>query len=224
MVLRATWLLSLLATCCDAPPAATPVAQRLAEATRAASAASDAGVDGPPAHVPDASPPRLMRFEVTAHEYRRCVTARRCPKVRGLGADALPATRATRDEAAAYCAFAGSRLPDDREWLAAAQTDGSPFPWGSAPDVGASNCIATEAGHSLRPPGTSPRDVVRGVYDLHGNAMEWTAEGFVRGARFCIESIDVRQEPPASGRDAYIGFRCLEPPGAEGGPIPEEPR
>jgi formylglycine-generating enzyme required for sulfatase activity len=152
-----------------------------------------------------------MPREVTLAEYQRCVAARRCTPSRGRGRPALPVVGVTLEQAAAYCAFAGTRLPTDREWTAAATADCTRFPAGAGSAAGRSNCISRESGYALRPPGSTPADVVRGVYDLHANAMEWTADGTVRGSRFCSRPLGAREPPPATGHDPYVGFRCMAP-------------
>ncbi|HEY5962144.1 MAG TPA: SUMF1/EgtB/PvdO family nonheme iron enzyme, partial [Polyangiaceae bacterium] len=123
-----------------------------------------------------------------------------------------PVVNVTLDQAAAYCAFANTRLPTDKEWLAAAQADCLPFPWGKDPFGGNANCIASERGYTLHPPGTSPGDVVRGVYDLLGNAEEWTADGTVRGSRFCGQPLGTRGDVHAQGYDSCLGIRCMRAP------------
>jgi hypothetical protein len=169
----------------------------------------------PPTCPPDPAPPLLMAREVTGAEYQRCVAARACTPPRagkGRKRPALPVVNVTVKQAADYCAFAGTRLPTDEEWAAAARADCAPFPWGSSPTGGRANCIASEAGYALRPPGSTPADVVRGRYDLLGNAMEWTSDGTVRGSRYCSEPLATTQPPPAAGHDPYVGFRCMSAP------------
>jgi formylglycine-generating enzyme len=125
--------------------------------------------------------------------------------------DKTPVVEVTLDQAAAYCAFAGTRLPTDEEWLTAARADCTPFPWGTNPFGGHTNCIARESGYMLRPPGRSPDDVVRGVYDLLGNAEEWTADGIVRGSRYCGQPLGTRGDVSALGYGPCLGFRCIAP-------------
>merc|ERR1712070_489009 len=49
----------------------------------------------------------------------------------------MPVTYVGLDEARAYCAWAGARLPHSYEWQYAAQgTDGRKYPWGSNYDSG----------------------------------------------------------------------------------------
>ncbi len=92
------------------------------------------------------------------------------------GLDKHPVTNVTWDEAAAYCKWAGGRLPAEDEWEKAARgLDGRPFPWGwEEPDnhncnFGNLNGQTTEIGQL--PLGISPF----ACYDCAGNVWEWTS-------------------------------------------------
>ena len=114
--------------------------------------------------------------------------------------DNEPAVHVTYDEAAAYCAWAGKRLPTDQEWAKAAFTEMRPdppspfrtgdtyeYPTGKSP-VGANcldDCGPTPAiDYSARlNRGIGPARVgetkagVNGLFDMGANVWEWTDDG-----------------------------------------------
>ena len=114
--------------------------------------------------------------------------------------DDEPAVHVTFDEAAAFCKWAGKRLPTDEEWRRAAYTetraDAPPpfragvtyeFPTGHEPfganclkDCGETPAIDYSArlsrgiGHA---PAGSTKAGVSGLYDMGANVWEWTEDG-----------------------------------------------
>jgi len=85
----------------------------------------------------------------------------------------FPVTGINWYEAAEYAAWKGKRLPTEAEWeFAARGTDGRMYPWGDEWDASLANAGRNAKG--LRPVGqggVSPY----GLYDMAGNAWEWTA-------------------------------------------------
>ncbi|MEI8198370.1 MAG: SUMF1/EgtB/PvdO family nonheme iron enzyme, partial [Phycisphaerae bacterium] len=89
-----------------------------------------------------------------------------------------PVTWVSQEDARAYAAWAGKRLPHETEWQYAAQGgDGRLYPWGNTPNAEAIPPACTDK-DVLRPPtdvdvfpkGASPF----GVMDLVGNVWQWT--------------------------------------------------
>lgn len=150
----------------------------------------------------------MDRTEVTANAYQACVKAGKCspsgvhgPKtdeaeIKKLGplctaADPAkarhPITCVDREQAAAYCGFAGKRLPTEAEWeFAARGTDNREYPWGNdAPACGhGAFSMAGKETCSGRPRGTAevgsfPQNKSPfGALDMAGNTWEWVADGW----------------------------------------------
>ncbi len=96
-----------------------------------------------------------------------------------MGAGNKPVTWVSLEDARAYAAWAGKRLPHEWEWQYAGQgTDGRLYPWGNEWD--ASAVPSADQGRAMREPtdvnafprGASPF----GVMDLVGNVWQWTDE------------------------------------------------
>jgi gamma-glutamyl hercynylcysteine S-oxide synthase len=145
-----------------------------------------------------------------------------------------PVTWVSVEDARAYAAWAGKRLPHEWEWQYAAQgTDARLYPWGEKEDVAA--FPKHECGRRLRPPtdvdafpkGASPF----GVLDMVGNVWQWTDEyrdehtrtAILRGGSYYRPSGSGWYFPenkrldqhgkyllmaPSKDRSAMIGFRC----------------
>ncbi len=146
-----------------------------------------------------------------------------------------PVTWVSLEDAGAFAAWAGKRLPHEWEWQYAAQaSDGRLYPWGNVPDPTA--LPPQEAGRQLRPPtdvdacpkGASPW----GVTDLVGNVWQWTDEyvdehtraAVVRGGGNYRPSGSLWYFPrntrldqhgkylllaPSKDRSPMVGFRCV---------------
>jgi iron(II)-dependent oxidoreductase len=151
------------------------------------------------------------------------------------GWDNKPVTWVGIEDARAYAAWAGKRLPHEWEWQYAAQgTDGRLYPWGDAWDVNA--VPATNKGRELLPPddvdahpaGASPF----GVMDLVGNVWQWTDEftdehtraACLRGGSSYLPQTSHWYFPqahrldqhgkyllmaPCKDRSGMLGFRCV---------------
>jgi formylglycine-generating enzyme required for sulfatase activity len=100
------------------------------------------------------------------------------------GWDNKPVTWVSLEDARAYAAWAGKRLPHEWEWqLAAQSTNGRLYPWGNAwnpeavppPDHGQpdkARAMRPLSNVDAFPQGASPF----GVLDLEGNVSQWTDE------------------------------------------------
>lgn len=166
--------------------------------------------------------------EVTTAAYGACVDAGACtPALLGRG-EACNLTRAERaahpvdcaslEQAAAFCAWLGKRLPEDAEWswLASGGARRTSYPWGDEPPDATRACWGRdepargtcEAGSF--PTGAGPE----GVLDLVGNVAEWTREGKLRGGSWQDRRAAERPASAAATKDATAtsGLRCVASP------------
>jgi formylglycine-generating enzyme required for sulfatase activity len=147
-----------------------------------------------------------------------------------------PDVQVSARDAAAFCAWAGLRLPSEAEWeFAARGADGRRYPWGDGvpeqgpgarANFGSVACCAPDTSDGYRhtapvgsyPGGASPF----GVLDMAGNVWEWTASRFpgkpdhvaLRGGGwgnnpYCLRAAYRHGNPPDIGLD-MVGFRCAE--------------
>lgn len=131
-------------------------------------------------------------FEVTCEQYKKFLDAnpeQAAPpdwknRIFPTGWARKPVTGVDWDQASAFAVWSGKRLPMEAEWEYAARgADGRLYPWGNVWKTGLANTGKPEAGPTDgarglaevgRYKGASPF----GVYDLVGNAWEWTGSSF----------------------------------------------
>ncbi len=158
----------------------------------------DVVVDAPLVMIELAKPLRIMRNQVSAADYERCVAAGGCKPARGGDAAAnFPAVKVSWEDAAAYAAWLSRetgktyRLPTDEEWIAAA---GSRMPRNAIAASSATNpamrwlsqyeAEANQDGERDAEPKPFGSFGINeyGLADLGGNVWEWTDSCFTRVA------------------------------------------
>ena len=146
-----------------------------------------------------------------------------------------PVTWVSIEDARAYAAWAGKRLPHEWEWQYAAQgTDGRLYPWGSdwndaaVPEANKGRNLLPPADVDAHPDGASPF----GVMDLVGNVWQWTDEYVDEHTRAAVLRGGSAYQPqnshwyfpqayrldqhgkyllmaPGKDRSGMLGFRCV---------------
>lgn len=92
----------------------------------------------------------------------------------GEDTDAWPASWMTRDEARAYAASRGMRLPSAREWLwIAAGSRAQPFPWGQSRASRVANTAELQLGRPVAVGTFELGQTPFSTYDMSGNVWEW---------------------------------------------------
>lgn len=168
---------------------------------------------------------RIDAFEVTRGRWGAAPDGDRARAASGM----------TREEAAAFCARRGGRLPTEDEWIVAASAGTGPtrrYPWG---DTGAV-CRRAAWGLSTGPCGAGANgpdtvgahtggDSPLGLHDLAGNVAEWVSPrpeesggpsvakgGSWQSALASDLRVWARLELAPGSGDSRVGVRCAYPP------------
>jgi formylglycine-generating enzyme required for sulfatase activity len=150
------------------------------------------------------------------------------------------ASGVNREEASAFCALQGGRLPTEDEWVVAADSAMTPprrYAWGDTGAVCRRAAWGLESGPCAS--GADGPDTVGahkdgdsplGLHDMAGNVAEWVSDersrlgegpqtnngiakgGSWRAALAADLRIWARLELPPEAHDARVGFRCVYAP------------
>lgn len=152
-----------------------------------------------------------------------------------IGWDKKPVTWVSLEDARAYAAWAGKRLPHEWEWQYAAQgNDNRLYPWGNTMDL--NRIPPADSSREMRSP-TNVNDYPRGasqfgIVDMVGNVWQWTDEyidahtrnAILKGGGYYRATTSKWYFPrvyelnkygkyllmaPSIDRSAGIGFRCV---------------
>jgi sulfatase modifying factor 1 len=180
---------------------------------------------------PDEAPPHQVsldayfidKFEVSNADYRQCVSEGGCSQTGLPDAFTHPGYRddptfnnhpvigVTWDQAAAYCRWAGKRLPTEAEWEYAAKgPENLTWPFGNTfkANLSAAGSPDVQPVDSF-PGGASPF----GVFNLAGNVNEWVQD--VYSANFYANSpVTNPVNTGGSGERVFRGGSFANPDGA----------
>ncbi len=176
--------------------------------------------DEQPVHTVSGGAFEMDRYEVTNGRFAACVAAGRCAKPTLVSSKLrahyyddpkfadYPVIHVSFAQAAAFCGYAGGRLPTEAEWERAAKGTEAPrtFPWGeAAPDCSKANfggCVGDTDLVGRREGGASPY----GAMDMAGNVWEWTADWY--DARYYATSPKEAPKGPSTGKLKVMRGGC----------------
>jgi formylglycine-generating enzyme required for sulfatase activity len=216
--------------------------------------ADDGKADERPVRAVEMSGFGIMSKEVTEAQYQKCVDAGRCAPAhyddgkclmwrgrqfqrvtvpQNLRGENLPVVCVTWQEARAYCASVGAKLPTEAQWEYAALggAQSAKYSWGNgAPDRSRCGLSAPQPAGSFAPNGY-------GLHDMTGNVWEWTADFYaadyyenseamnpkgpdagyyrvIRGGGWYSGASELRVKNrhwfSAASAEVSVGFRCVK--------------
>ena len=186
--------------------------------------------DEQPAHTVFLDAFWIDQTEVTNAMYNLCVRSSACgaPSVTSYFDDPAysnhPVVSVSWEDAKAYCAWAGRRLPTEAEWEKAASWDPVTnekrvYPWGNDLDCKKGNfeMSGCDGYEKTSPVGSFPSGASAfGALDMAGNAWEWVNDAFLETDPFGARLPNSTASPPVFENASSTG-RITSPsgPGAQ---------
>lgn len=166
----------------------------------------------------------IDKYEITVSEYQQCVKAGKCkapdPEFCNYvvkGHDKHPMNCVKWEDAHEYCEFIGKRLPYEAEWEKAARAGtGTPYPWGT---LASCKEAVINDGHTTGsvkdaldgcgedgtfPVGPRPPNSL-GVFDMHGNVVEWVGNWYSPDALGSLYAKGDLKGPPSGDKKVARG-------------------
>lgn len=178
------------------------------EFTMGSTAATSASPREEPQHTVTVAGFWLQQTETTNAQYARCVAAKACTAPDNQRWDDAayaehPVANVNWEQATAYAAWVGGRLPTEAEWEKACRGDDArAFPWGNADPTDLSGNFGNTVGDTVPvgkyPDGASPFTVL----DLSGNVWEWVSS---LDADYPYDATDGREAPADPGKRVVRG-------------------
>lgn len=147
----------------------------------------------------------MDKYEVTSARYKAFMkaTGRKTPRQFYPDKEGYPAVYMDWFDAQAYCEYYGKTLPTEAQWEKAAR-GGSAWRYCFGDDkeeLGDYAWFWGNSGRKLRPVGKKKPNAY-GIYDMHGNVLEWTADWY--SSRYYYESPAKNPPGPGKGKSRVV--------------------
>lgn len=122
---------------------------------------------------------QLAKTEVTAGQYKKCVSAGACEKPdRDSPGDDYPVVGVNWEQSKKFSEWVGGRLPTEAEWEYAARSGGKEqkYPWGNNDATCKRAVIAGCEGKAAPVCSKTEGNTKQGLCDMAGNVWEWTQD------------------------------------------------